>query len=471
MSQLISSILPAYAPAGNLQAFCHAGHAVRFYADDFTFLGELAGFVHNALNSDGAFVMAATQQHCRMIRNFFHDNGWELNSERFLLLDAEDTLSRFMIDGEPDWQRFQPLIAGTLAEARKASPTQSVGVFGEMVAVLWEAGKKQAAIHLEELWNQLAKVETFSLLCAYPAKLFQDAGDSEAFAEVCGAHSAVIPDESYTSLTSENERLRAIASLQQRVRALDAQLGKHKEVETNLQSLVRARSQEIEQTRAQLDDLSRDLMTLRDEERRRMGQQLHESTGQLVAVLAMYVDLLESGKQDVNPATAQLISRSNELVQRILREVRTLSYGLYPPTLDIVGLPSALEWYVDRFVERTGMKVSFDCDRHTERLPYETELAIFRIVQDWLAAIHEHSESKSADVSLGFSPGGILLKLTLNGTPPEEMPSSGDPLDRKAREIVERVRQVSAKFEILGSGMGMALYFPVSRNGSQNLVA
>lgn len=429
-------------------------------------LEEVAGFIQRVLLDGGAFVLVGTDDHIRTIRPLLKQRGSERNADQLLVLDAEGTLSRFMTGDEPDWDRFRHLMESSLASVRQTDPLRRVTVFGEMVAVLWAAGRKQAAIRVEELWNQFAKVETFSLVCAYPAKLFHGADDSEGFLEICRTHSTVIPDESYTSLCSDSERLQAIAVLQQRVRALDAQAGKQKELESNLKSLVQTHTLEVEQTRMQLEGLSRELVTLRDEERRRMGQQLHESTAQLLAVLAMYVDLLEHGKQDLNPTTAQLISRSNDLVRRILREVRTLSYGFYPPTLDLVGLGSALEWYVECFKERTGMSIRLEIGRDLERLPHDVEMSIFRIVQDWLAEAWEHFEAESASVGLERSTSGVLLNLRVARKKSSTQPLN-DRFGIKSREMLERLRQAKGSFETASDsgGANWFLLFPVDTVG------
>ena len=90
-----------------------------------------------------------------------------------------------------------------------------------MVALLWAEGKPEAAIRLEELWNDLARTYSFSLRCAYPITNFNRDEDGEPFLRICAAHSAVIPDESYTALSTDEERLRGISHLQQKVQALE----------------------------------------------------------------------------------------------------------------------------------------------------------------------------------------------------------------------------------------------------------
>ena len=83
-----------------------------------------------------------------------------------------------MLDGWPDPARFAEVVGGLIERVRAASGSEARGVaaFGEMVALLWMEGKADAAIRIEELWNDLARTHAFSLRCAYPMSSFYRAG-------------------------------------------------------------------------------------------------------------------------------------------------------------------------------------------------------------------------------------------------------------------------------------------------------
>ncbi len=98
-----------------------------------------------------------------------------------------------MVDGAPDPSRFSDAVGSLVAEA--AAGGRRVRVFGEMVALLWEAGNVAATLRLEELWNDLGEDQAFSLLCAYPAQSLLGAPDDPQFTEVCARHTGVIPAE------------------------------------------------------------------------------------------------------------------------------------------------------------------------------------------------------------------------------------------------------------------------------------
>jgi PAS domain S-box-containing protein len=156
---------------------------------------------------------------------------------RFILLDAADTLAKFSLDGWPDAALFTELMGGYVAQAKAAAQggNSRVVAFGEMVSLLWTQGMSDAALRLEQLWNDLAKTHSFDLRYAYPIASFAREEDSEPFLKICAEHSAVIPSESYTELTTETERLRNISQLQQKARALETEKAERKNVQKSLQ--------------------------------------------------------------------------------------------------------------------------------------------------------------------------------------------------------------------------------------------
>ena len=107
---------------------------------------------------------------------------------------------------------------------------------GEMVTLLWADGKSQAAIRLEQLWNQLAKTHSFQLHCAYPLNLFSGERDGEPIQEICAEHSHVVPTaERYTTVPTDEERLRTILYLQQKAEALETEVRERRKIQRALQ--------------------------------------------------------------------------------------------------------------------------------------------------------------------------------------------------------------------------------------------
>jgi hypothetical protein len=170
-------------------------HFVHFYDDEERFIAEVADFIAFGLEAGETAIVIATASHrerlSREIRRAVpHLEASSFYSDQYIALDAEETLSRFMIDGWPDERRFIKVIGAVVRQAAQAG-CGNIVAFGEMVALLVEQGKPEAAVRLEELWNELARHYSFSLFCAYPARLFRDQAHSSAFSKICDAHTRV----------------------------------------------------------------------------------------------------------------------------------------------------------------------------------------------------------------------------------------------------------------------------------------
>lgn len=140
-----------------------------------------------------------------------------------------------MVDGAPDTARFAEVIGGQIRQLAHSHPQRHLRIFGELVALLCDAGNAAAAVRLEEMWNDLHEtLSPFSLFCAYPLHGFAGERHAEAFGAICERHGRVLPAESYASLTSAAEREHAIALLQQRASALEAEVAEHRTVEERL---------------------------------------------------------------------------------------------------------------------------------------------------------------------------------------------------------------------------------------------
>ncbi len=218
-------------------------HLVQFYERDSFLLAEAARFIGAGLGAGEAAVVIATRPHLEGLRESIAARGVQLavarEQGRYVELDAAETLAKVMVDEAPDVTRFADVV-GEVVE-RAAERHARVRAFGEMVALLWAEGRTDAALRLEELWNHLVASLPLSLLCAYPLTTLHDGGDGSRVLEICGAHSHVIPAESYTALDSTDERLREIVRLQQRASALDAEIAER----TRLAAIVESSNDAI----------------------------------------------------------------------------------------------------------------------------------------------------------------------------------------------------------------------------------
>lgn len=221
------------------EANLHA-HAVQFYTEDSYLLDNVSKFIGDALKAGDATVAICTKPHRAGIVQRMSAHGIDLahasQSGRYVVLDAAETLAKFMGPELPDGEKFNKVIGNVLTSARMAAfgGSSKVYAFGEMVALLWSSRRPQAAIQLEQLWNELAERHEFSLLCAYPLAGFDRDEHEKDFLDICAAHNHVVPSESYSSLETEEERNRSIIQLQQKAVVLETEKAERREIEKKL---------------------------------------------------------------------------------------------------------------------------------------------------------------------------------------------------------------------------------------------
>jgi hypothetical protein len=170
-------------------------HFVHFYDNEDRLITEVGNFISSSLRTGETAIVIATEAHRNRIERRVrigvpHFEASPFYREQYIALDARSTLTRFLIDDWPDAQCFADVVGGIVRRAAQAGCGR-IAAFGEMVALLVEADKTDAALRLEELWNELTNQYSFSLLCAYPSRLFRDPAKSSAFAKICRAHSRV----------------------------------------------------------------------------------------------------------------------------------------------------------------------------------------------------------------------------------------------------------------------------------------
>ena len=573
----------------NTPSHDHNGHVVQLYTDDSFLVDVLSRFIGGALAVGDPAVVIATKSHRVELEKRLSAHGLDTATAaiqgRYVILDATETLPKIMVNGSVDEERFNGIIGGVLTRARSAVDHKeaSIAVFGELVALLWAEGKPLEAIRVEQLWNDLAKMHSFALLCAYPISGFSNERDIVPFLQICGQHSGVVPSESYLGLGNEQERLRSIAQLQQRAQVLEKELalrqseerfrllveavqdyaifmldpdgkvsswnagaqrikgykpreilGKHfacfypqedvqngkpqwelviaakegrfedegwrvrkdgssfwanviitalrddsgkllgfakvtrdvterMEAQKALQKEVAERRDaqwQLHKSEKSLRQLSLHLLRTQDEERRRIGRDLHDSLGQYLAVLKMKLDSVASFIGDKEDDAAQDIHECIRLAEDSIKEVRTVSYLLYPPMLEEMGLESAIPWYLDGFSARSGIKTAFNVHPDFGRLPRDSELALFRVLQESLTNVHRHSGSQTAHVRLLIREGMAVLEIedAGNGISPQLLEQSGpDWIGAPGvgmRGMNERMCQLGGRLELVSGESG-----------------
>jgi len=217
-------------------------HFVQFYEEESFLIEEVSGFLETGLRAGQGGVVIATRPHLDQLAARMKSRGVAI---KYLALDADETLSRILTDGYPDERLFEDVIGAVMRRVSHQG-RRKVCAFGEMVALLAEEGRHEAAIRLEELWNDLAHTYAFGLLCAYPLKNFQDAEHGDSFTRICEAHAHVHPAESYVETVTSDELLREVARLQQKAAALENEIEKRRQAEQDLRRRERVLSDFLE---------------------------------------------------------------------------------------------------------------------------------------------------------------------------------------------------------------------------------
>jgi PAS domain S-box-containing protein len=176
---------------------------------------------------------------------------------------------------------------------------------------------------------------------------------------------------------------------------------------TELEKMVDSRT-------AELRRLSVRLMTLQDQEHRRIARDLHDGLGQELAVAKMVLDNALHQTAALNEKKA--CAEASTIIDRAIQQVRTMSHLLHPPLLDEVGLLSALTWYADGLTERSGIETALEVQpQDFPRLAPELETAIFRIVQEALTNVFRHSQASQAWINVAQTDSRTVITVRDNG--------------------------------------------------------
>jgi PAS domain S-box-containing protein len=586
-------------------------HTVQLYVEDSSLVDTLGRFIAPVLQGGEAAVIVATPEHRLALARNLAAQGVDISEAarqgRYIALDAAETLSLFTLEGWPEPARFAECLGGVLTRARGAAvnPHSPVAVFGEMVALLWAEGKFEAALQLEQLWNDLSRTQSFHLRCAYSVGAF-GTEEEAPFLRLCGEHTRVLPVGS-AAPEVDREELSRVGALWHQKASLEVEMAGRKKLRTALQyreseladllengaegvqrtgpdqrvlwankALLRllgytseeylgrcfgdffvdattandfwarlmdrqevygfpaeirckdgssrhvliqsnglwegdrfvhtrtfihdvtermqmeqalqqahdelevrvaARTTELREKNEQISrqseildrtnrglrELSVRLLRVQDDERRRIARDLHDGTGQALALLCMNLSALEAEARRLDSKLAQGLAENVACVRQISSDLRTLSYLLHPPLLDEMGLESALRWYVDGFAQRSKVQVRLEFLESWGRLSEDLEIAIFRVVQECLTNVHRHSGSATATIRLYQSSGKVVLEVADEGrgiaAETISQISSAGASGVGLRGIRERIKDFGGDLEVApgGDGKGTAV--------------
>jgi PAS domain S-box-containing protein len=157
------------------------------------------------------------------------------------------------------------------------------------------------------------------------------------------------------------------------------------------------------------------LLKARDEERRRIARELHDSTAQRLALLITQLGRAQRLGAQSNGDKNRLLREARTAAGQALREVRSLSYLLHPPLLEEMGLAPALRVFVGGLQKHNATRIDLDIPPRLERYPRNIELCAFRVVQEALTNVLRHSQSPRARVQLMREPRALVVKVIDHG--------------------------------------------------------
>jgi len=202
-----------------------------------------------------------------------------------------------------------------------------------------------------------------------------------------------------------------------------------------------------------LSNLSRRIMQVEDIERRRIAKELHDTAAQDLVAVIMNLESLRDGVVPQNATEAKQLEDSIAMVENATHEIRTLAYILHPPRLDKTGLVVAIRDYADGFGKRTGIAIGLDLPDNSQRPTEAVEIALFRVVQECLANVHRHAQSKAVFIRLEYKASGIEMMVRDEGCgiPPQilgESPGRGTGLGVGIPGMREDLHSIGGNLEI-----------------------
>lgn len=218
-------------------------HRVQFYETDAFLTEHVGDFALDALQRGEPLILIATPEHVAQVEEYLIRRGLSIpelcKSGRIGCLDAQETLDRFIVEGQPNPKLFEETVGALVRSFNRDG--KRVHAFGEMVALLCTQGNPAAAVHLEDLWNDLAAKHSISLLCAYPLDSFSLPGQEQLFRHICRQHDRLMPTEAVNEQPSVDDKPFLIAELQRRAKVLEREVENRKRAEGE----ARRREQEL----------------------------------------------------------------------------------------------------------------------------------------------------------------------------------------------------------------------------------
>jgi signal transduction histidine kinase len=257
------------------------------------------------------------------------------------------------------------------------------------------------------------------------------------------------------------QRQKAEADLRATHADLEATVARRTGQLAKMNSALRAEVAERRLAEDSLQRLSTRLLRIQDEERQRLARELHDSTAQSLAALAMSLAVVRERRDALDDRARKALDESDLLADLCSREIRSMSYLLHPPFLQEVGLPAALRWCAEGFSRRSGIDVAVDVPDDFGRLAPDVETALYRVAQECLANVQRHSGSTQAWIQLARTDRGTTLQVRDHGRGMPagilQRPDAVESLGVGLLGMRERVRQLGGHLRIVTGEQGTVI--------------
>ena len=170
-------------------------HEVLFYSSDAVFVAALSRFIAGVLYEGNIIIVLVTEAHQRSLQRSLRashvDLALAIRQQRYISVNISELLAKVTVNGWPDATGCLKATGDLVTEAalRAAGPHARVAACGECSPFVWEQGQVEAAIHLEHLWDEIAKDRQMDVLCAYPLAAREES--VRAVRSLCAEHTAV----------------------------------------------------------------------------------------------------------------------------------------------------------------------------------------------------------------------------------------------------------------------------------------
>jgi signal transduction histidine kinase len=434
------------------------GHTVQFYDDDEFLFDTVAQFLRAGLIAGDRVLVIASAGHTEGILKHLEGRLWgaALDTGQLTVVDASTMLAQFMVDGMPDPDRFREVLSKMLSSMLEEHPGARIRAFGEMVDILWRDGNSNAAIRLEELWNEVAISRDFALLCAYVMGNFQ-ASDSASLFELRGLHDRVLPTESEAS--GANARGSELTALEQRARLLENEIQYRKEIERSLRDALEERRRVESELQAALQ---------REHEARLQAEANDAFKEVFIGILGhdlrnplntiLTTSRLMTMRRELAPDSQKRLDRvvsSGVRMQRMIDQILDMARDRLATGIFVTpGAQQDLVPLVRKIIDEIRLAhPEFSFELHADgpcRASVDPD-RFEQVVSNLLGNAATHGDpERPISVALGEREQLVSLSILNYGTPidPDSMPLLFDPF--------RRVRRPEARSEGLGLGLYIA---------------